>query len=137
LLERTLPEVVDRQAREITEQISMTDLFYSFGTVSPGAITLHNYPHLLQQRTEPDGSTIDLATTEILRDRERGVPRYNEFRKLVHRPPLTSFEELSDNPMYVEQLRRIYNNDIDSVELMIGMYAVQPPKGFGFSDTAF
>src|SRR6266550_2655396 len=29
------------------------------------------------------------------------------------------------------------NNDIDSVDLMIGMYAEQPPKGFGFSDTAF
>ena len=141
LLERTLPEVVDRRAREVVEQVSMTDLFYSFGTTNPGAITLHNYPRYLMQRTEPDSSLIDLATTEILRDRERGVPRYNEFRTLVHLRPLTSFEELTTNKTWVEELRRIYNNDIDQVDLMIGMYAEYEsdrlPQGFGFSDTAF
>src|SRR6185312_5303939 len=30
-----------------------------------------------------------------------------------------------------------YNNDIDSVDLMIGLYAEPLPAGFGFSDTAF
>ena len=137
LMERSLAEVVDRHARETTEQVSMTDLFYSFGTSNPGAITLHNYPHLLQQRTEPDGSIIDLATTEILRDRERGVPRYNEFRKLVHRTPVKTFEDITDNKVWAEELKRIYNNDINQVDLMIGMFAETPPKGFGFSDTAF
>jgi Animal haem peroxidase len=141
LLERTLPEVVDQRAREVANQVSMTDLFYSFGTSNPGAITLHNYPRYLQHRTEPDGSTFDLATTEILRDRERGVPRYNKFRQLVHRPPLSSFEELTTNAKWVEELRRIYNNDINQVDLLIGLYAEwesqQTPQGFGFSDTAF
>ncbi len=141
LLERTLPEVADRHAREVAKQVSMTDLFYSFGTSYPGAITLHNYPRYLQRRIEPDGSIIDLATTEILRDRERGVPRYNAFRKLVHLRPLKSFEELTSNTTWVEQLRSIYNNDIDQVDLVIGMYAEfesgRLPQGFGFSDTAF
>ena len=141
LLERTLPEVADRHAREVAKQVSMTDLFYSFGTSYPGAITLHNYPRYLQRRIEPDGSIIDLATTEILRDRERGGPRYNAFRKLVHLRPLKSFEELTSNTTWVEQLRSIYNNDIDQVDLVIGMYAEfesgRLPQGFGFSDTAF
>ena len=141
LLERELPQVADRHAREVANQVSMTDLFYSFGTSNPGALTLHNYPRHLQQRTEPDGSVIDLATTEIIRDRERGVPRYNAFRQLVHRPPVKSFEELTSNTTWVEELRRIYNNDIDQVDLLIGMYAEwqsqQTPQGFGFSDTAF
>lgn len=141
LLERTLPEVADSHAREVANQVSMTDLFYSFGTSNPGAITLHNYPRYLQRRVEPDGSIIDLATTEILRDRERGVPRYNQFRRLVHRLPLTSFEELTTNKTWVEELRRMYNDDIEQVDLMIGLYAefegAHLPKGFGFSDTAF
>jgi heme peroxidase len=141
LLERTLPEVADRHAREVAKQVSMTDLFYSFGTSYPGAITLHNYPRYLQRRVEPDGSIIDLATTEILRDRERGVPRYNAFRKLLHLRPLKSFEELTSNTTWVEQLRSVYNNDIDQVDLVIGMYAEfesgRLPQGFGFSDTAF
>jgi hypothetical protein len=141
LMERDLSHVVDQHAREIADQVSMTNLFYSFGTSNPGALTLHNYPRALQHRTEQDGITFDLATTEILRDRERGVPRYNRFRQFVHRPPVTSFEELTSNPAWVEELRRIYNNDINMVDLMIGLYAEwaspQTPQGFGFSDTAF
>ena len=65
----------------------MADLFYSFGTSHPGAIVLHNYPKFLQRFTEPDGTLIDLAATDILRSRERGVPRYNEFRRKFHLKP--------------------------------------------------
>jgi hypothetical protein len=137
LMEPTLPEVADKNARKVLEQVSLTDLFYSFGTSNPGALTLHNYPRYLRHRQETDGTLIDLSTTEIIRDRERGVPRYNEFRKLVHRPAVRTFEELSDNPEWVEQIRRVYDNDIDKVDLMVGLYAEPLPKGFGFSDTAF
>jgi hypothetical protein len=31
----------------------------------------------------------------------------------------------------------VYDNDIDSVDLMVGLYAEPLPAGFGFSDTAF
>ena len=31
----------------------------------------------------------------------------------------------------------MYDGDVENVDLMIGLYAEQPPKGFGFSDTAF
>jgi hypothetical protein len=137
LQQLTLPEVADTNARTVVEQISMADLFYSFGTSYPGAITLHNYPRYLRERREPDGSLIDLATTEIIRDRERGVPRYNEFRQLMHRTPVKTFEEVTDNPEWAKQLRQVYNNDIDKLDLMVGMYAEPRPQGFGFSDTAF
>jgi hypothetical protein len=51
--------------------------------------------------------------------------------------PVTSFEELSDNPVWVEELRDVYNGDIDAVDLVVGMFAEPKPRGFGFSDTAF
>ena len=72
----------------IAERLTMPDLFYSFGTCHPGAITLHNYPRHLQNLTRDDGERLDLATVDILRDRERGVPRYNQFRRLLHKPPV-------------------------------------------------
>jgi hypothetical protein len=62
------------------------------------------------------------------------VPRYNDFRRLFHLKPASSFEEL--NPAFADELRRIYG-DIERLDLMIGLYAEQLPKGFGFSDTAF
>jgi hypothetical protein len=122
--------------RERLSELSMIDLFYSFGTMHPGAITLHNYPKFLQHFDRPDGSLIDLAAIDVLRTRERGVPRYNQFRRLFHLNPVSTFEEMTDNPAWAEQLRKIYG-DVERVDLMIGMYAEPKPKGFGFSDTAF
>ncbi len=117
-------------------RIGMTDLFYSFGTSHPGAIVLHNFPNHLRRFTEPDKTIIDLAATDILRTRERGVPRYNEFRRRFHLEPARRFEDFSDDPQVVADLRRIYGNP-EAVDLMVGLYAEKPPPGFAFSDTAF
>jgi hypothetical protein len=84
-----------------------------------------------------EGNLNDLAAIDILRVRERGVPRYNDFRELLHKPRLRSFDHLSDNSEWVEQMRRVYADDIDSVDLLIGLYAEPVPAGFGFSETAF
>jgi hypothetical protein len=115
----------------------MADLFYSFGVMNPGAIRLHNYPRFLQLLKRPDGPTIDLAAVDVFRDRERGVPRYNEFRKLIDKDPVKKFEDLSSNKEWVEEIRRVYDGDIDKVDLMVGLYAEDLPEGFGFSETAF
>ena len=42
---------------------------------------------------------------DIFRDRERGVPRYNQFRRLLHKEPVKSFDELTDNPVWREEIR--------------------------------
>lgn len=135
--ERALPDVSFNHARELMTKFSMADLFYSFGVMNPGAIRLHNYPRFLQLLKRPDGPTIDLAAVDILRDRERGVPRYNEFRKLIDMDPVKKFEDLSSNKEWVEEIRRVYDGDIDKVDLMVGLYAEDLPEGFGFSETAF
>jgi hypothetical protein len=136
LRECTFREIAGPHAQEIVEQVSMTDLFYSFGTMHPGLVTLHNFPRFLQEFERPDGHFMDLAATDILRIRELGVPRYNQFRRLVHLLPVRSFEELTDNPEWAEQIRRVYHDDIERVDLLIGMYAERRPEGFAFSDTA-
>ncbi|HZM89586.1 MAG TPA: peroxidase family protein [Blastocatellia bacterium] len=135
--ERSQPDISSAHARELMTKFSMSDLFYSFGVMHPGAIRLHNYPRFLQLLVRADAPTIDLAAVDILRDRERGVPRYNEFRKLIDKEPLKKFEELSSNKDWVEEIRRVYNGDINKVDLMVGLYAEDLPEGFGFSETAF
>lgn len=133
----TLPQMSGAEGRKVILQFACDDLFYSLGVSHPGALRLHNFPKHLQRLVNDAGEQFDLATIDILRDRERGVPRYNRFRRLVHKEPVTSFEELSDNPQYVEQLRKVYNNDIEKVDLLVGLMAEPLPPGFGFSDTAF
>ena len=98
----------------------MPDLFYSFGICHPGAVTLHNFPRHLQNLRMDNGEHLDLAAVDILRDRERGVPRYNQFRRLLHKPPVKSFDELTDNPAWRKQLKEVYDNDLEKVDLMTG-----------------
>ncbi len=131
----TLPDMEVLKVRERLTETSIADVLYSFGVSHPGAITLHNYPRYLQNFQRLDG-LIDLATIDVIRVRERGVPRYNEFRRLLHLKPHDSFEQMADTPEHAADLARIYS-DPEDVDTMIGMYAETKPKGFGFSDTAF
>lgn len=134
---KTLPDVSGQATRKIMTSVAFSDLFYSFGTSYPGALVLHNFPKFLQKLKKKD-EIMDLAAIDILRDRERGVPRYNRFRQLLHMPKVKTFEEITDNPKWAAELRRIYNNDVNSVDLMVGLLAESPrPAGFGFSETAF
>ncbi|NHC15739.1 peroxidase family protein [Motilibacter deserti] len=130
------PELTGGHSRDVFFEVSLADLFYSFGTEYAGAIVLHNFPRGLQEFVRPDGRLMDLAAVDILRVRELGVPRYNDFRRQLRMKPAASFEELSDDAETVATLREVYG-DVEKVDLMVGMFAEKRPKGFAFSDTAF
>ncbi len=135
--QRAFPDVALKNARRALDKVGMENALYSFGRLNPGAITLHNFPRAMQHLVEIDGTEVDLAALDLIRTRERGVPRYNAFRRFLHRPPVKRFEDLSDNPEWVEEMRDVYNGDIEAVDLMVGLFAEPLPAGFGFSDTAF
>jgi hypothetical protein len=136
LIHATLRDMAGAGAVIVAQKVDMADLMYSFGTQHPGLVTLHNFPRNLQEFHRPDGSLQDLAATDILRSRELGVPRYNEFRRLLRLRPAASFDELTDNPEWARQIEAVYG-DIERVDLTVGMYAERRPTGFAFSDTAF
>jgi hypothetical protein len=123
--------------RPSVEKWGWSDLLYSFGTAHPGAITLHNHPRALQNHVRMTGDRVDLGTIDILRDRERGVRRYNDFRERLRKPRIERFEDLTDNPQWAQEMRDVYEGDIDRVDLQVGLLAEPLPPGFGFSDTAF
>jgi hypothetical protein len=136
--EHTFPEVGALQTRARLEELGVANVLYSFGRSHPGAITLWNYPRFLQRLERPNGEVLDLAATDVMRVRERGVPRYNDFREGFHKPRVRSFEELTGGDREkADALRAVYGDDVDRVDLMVGLYAEPLPKGFGFSDTAF
>ena len=108
--------------------VRSADLFYSFGIQHPGAVALHNYPRWMQDLTLPDGLRLDLGAVDIIRDRERGVPRYNEFRRQLHLTPAKTFADLTDNPVWAAELEQMYG-DVERVDLQIGMHAETPPEG--------
>lgn len=91
----------------------------------------------MRNLSTPDGQHRDLGTVDILRDRERGVPRYNQFRRLLRMSVPKSFEELTgNNKELAQELREVYG-DIELVDTLVGSHSEPVPEGFGFSDTAF
>lgn len=131
------------QTRPFVEGMSIPDLFYSFGMMHPGAITLKNFPQALlkferiPQGKGKDGEMLDLGTIDVLRDRERGVPRYNDFREMLQMPRIRKFRDLCEDKALAAEIESVYEGDIDRVDAIVGMFAEPLPPGFGFSDTAF
>ncbi|SEL83946.1 peroxidase family protein [Halomonas daqiaonensis] len=133
-----LTEVAGSRTHSLYDEVPLADALYSLGTSHPGALVLHNFPSHLQQHAKqaPHERTIDLASIDVLRDRERGVPRYCRFRRLIDMPAPASFAELTDNPEWQRELEAVYGN-VEQVDLLTGCLAETPPPGFAFSDTAF
>jgi len=133
--------IAGTNAEEVMRERKMTDVLYSFGIAHPGAITLHNFPSALRRFERasegvPQTEIIDLAVVDLIRTRQRGVPRYNDFRAGLHLPRIKKWADLSTDPADVWLLKQIYGS-IDEVDTMVGLFAETPPEGFGFSDTAF
>ncbi|HTU61985.1 MAG TPA: peroxidase family protein, partial [Polyangiales bacterium] len=132
----TLTDLLGTAGNQLIDELGIENLLYSFGTAHPGALRLHNYPQLLRNLDRFDGTVVDLATIDVLRDRERGVPSYTELRRHLHLPVPKTFEELTDNPEWARELRDVYAH-VDLVDPLPGMLAEPLPEGMAFSDTAF
>lgn len=80
----------------------------------------------------------DLGTVDILRNRERDIPRYTAFQRLLRMKVPENFEELTGgDKVLAARLSDVYCEDIDKVDTLVGSHSEPLPQGFGFSDTAF
>ena len=135
---RSFGSLTGMQAVPILRDLPLGDIIYTFGTMHPGLVTLHNYPKGLQTFRRPDnGAYMDMAALDILRCRELGVPRYCEFRRLLHMPAPSTFSEVTSNPVWAAELSSVYGGRISDLDLIPGVMAEDLPEGFAFSDTAF
>jgi len=100
----------------------------SLGRQRLGLLTLGNHPRFLQNLPMPRmgaGAKIDVLALDLVRDREHGVPRFNEFRRQYGLRQMTRFDDFVDNRLessgkaedkaelarqraYVAKLRAIY-----------------------------
>ena len=120
---------------------SFDDIAYSLATSHPGALVLHNFPNTLRKLpvNPARGIYSDLAAIDILRDRERGVPRYCAFRRGLGMKVPRGFDELTDNKQWARDVAAIYAR-VEDVDFLVGTLCESSggtPTGFGFSDTVF
>ena len=128
--------VAGGSVRDLYGRVPYDDVLYSLATSNPGALVLHNYPNGLRKLHKKDAVFLDIAATDVLRDRERGVPRYCAFRRHLGMRVPKSFADLTSNPDWQRELAAIYKS-VEQVDLLVGLHCETAPPGFGFSDTAF
>lgn len=88
------------KATEAMHRYGIADWALSLGRQRAGALVLHNHPLFLQNldmpRLKSASGKIDVLALDLIRDRERGLPRYNEFRRQYGLKQLTSFDDFID-----------------------------------------
>jgi hypothetical protein len=108
--------------------IGLANAALSMGRQRLGLLTLGNHPLFLQnlkmERLESGTGMIDVAALDLIRDRERGIPRFNEFRRQYGLKQLTSFDDFVDTRLpadsaerqrqeeYVLGLREVYGQHV-------------------------
>lgn len=73
----------------------------------------------------------------VYRDRERKVARYNQFRRALLLIPISKWEDLTEDKNAIEVLKDVYGDDVEELDLMVGLMAEKKIKGFAISETAF
>ncbi len=142
----------NEKSYSIMQQYKLSDLFYSFGTQLPGQLVLNNFPRFMQNLEIPGHGIMDLGAVDILRDRERGVPRYNQFRRGINLKEIKKYTDffpngVADTPTRKDILKKFqtvygFNPDgsdnVEAIDLLVGSLAEEVrPKNFGFGETPF
>ena len=95
----------------------------------------------MQELSIPGNPLFDMGAVDILRARERGVPRYNEFRRQLGLNPIQSFDDLTDDKDQVNKLKEVYGDkpeDVEKLDLLVGTLSEgHRPDHFGFGETMF
>lgn len=144
----------------VVDRFGMSNIAKSLGVQNAGALTLQNFPRFLRNvNIEIPGLShfatlqFDMAAVDLVRDRERGLPRYNEFRRQLQLKPIRDFTDLmpqtaipemkvtaemaTKNRALTAKLKEVYQ-DVENIDLLVGSLAESyRPRGYGFGETLF
>ncbi len=88
----------------------------SMGRQRLGLLWLQNHARFLQNLPMPRLHTatgkIDVAALDLIRDRERGVPRFNEFRRQYGLKTLTGFDDFVGQNLSADLPERVEQEDL-------------------------
>ena len=88
------------KATDFTHSMGLANWGLTLGRQRLGLLSLNNSPLFLQNlkmgRLDSKTQQIDVVALDIIRDREHGVPRFNEFRRQYGLRQLTSFDDFMD-----------------------------------------
>ncbi len=83
---------------------------------------------------KPDLGGLDLATINIMRSRERGLPDYNTIRADFGLEKITDFNEITKEKELASNLKFLYGN-VDNIDVWIGLLAEDHVENTIFGET--
>ena len=93
-------ETFQGKATPYMQTMGIQNWALTLGRQRLGLLTLHNSPLFLQNlklgRLDSKTQQIDVMALDIIRDREHGVPRFNEFRRQYGLRQMTTFDDFKD-----------------------------------------
>ncbi len=121
-------ETFEGKATDAMRSRGIANWGLSMGRQRLGLLTLHNHPMFLLNirlpRLDTPTQQLDIPALDLIRDREHGVPRFNEFRRQYGLRTLTSYDDFVDQHLVpgsparqqqeetVKQLREVYGTHV-------------------------
>lgn len=120
-------------ATEQMHQRGLDNWALSMGRQRLGVLYLQNLPMFLQNLPMPhlNSSTqkLDIVALDLIRDRERGIPRFNEFRRQIGLKTLTSFDDFVDQHLDKDDpWRKQQENNIKRMREIYGTHTCDAGK---------
>lgn len=108
-------DTFEAKATPMMDERGVANWGLTLGRQRLGLLTLQNSPLFLQNielsRLDSPTKKLDIVALDLIRDREHGVPRFNEFRRQYGLRQLTSFDDFADphlakdSPEHAEQMK--------------------------------
>ncbi|MES1258027.1 MAG: peroxidase family protein [Acidobacteriota bacterium] len=109
-------DTFESKATDAMHSRGMANWALSMGRQRLGILALHNQPQFLQNirlpRLDSPGQQLDIAALDLIRDRERGVPRFNEFRRQYGLRQLTGYDDFFDKSLPADSPARQTQNEL-------------------------
>lgn len=84
----------------------------------------------------PGSGGFDLASLNIQRGRDHGLPSYSDARWMLGLSPRASFADVNSDPDVQAQLASVYA-DVDDIDLWVGTLSEEPVDGGHVGELAF
>jgi hypothetical protein len=165
-----MQDVREEKEPAILARYGVENVARSLGKQAAASLTIGNFPAFMRNINVPitlkgvklgPELQFDLAAVDLVRDRERGVPRYNEFRRQLNLQPIQKFTDLmpqdvatvkelnrgisqkqaedivARNRKLTAEMAAVYG-DVEKIDLLVGTLAeAYRPEGYGFGETMF
>jgi hypothetical protein len=119
------------KATSVMRDRGLAAMALTMGRQRLGLLLLRNHPQFLQNldlRPRFD-TTIDVPALDIIRDRERGTPRFNEFRRQIGLRQLTGFDDFIDRRLPGDSAERAEQQElVDAIRAVYGQHRCDASK---------